>query len=79
MTCPAPLELAPPRKQNHLPVKWKVFVIDGVGYAGLDAENYKNLSLNNGEINRWEAEIVGQVKEYLDQKQTIIRVEPNDN
>ena len=62
--------------QNHLPVKWKGLYVDGVAYAALTMKDYENLAKNNGEINRWETEIVGQVKEYLSQEQTIIKVKP---
>lgn len=49
--------------------------MDGVAYAALTMQDYENLAKNNGEINRWEEEIVGQVKEYLNQKQVIIGTE----
>lgn len=76
MTCPPPLELPPPRPQKHLPVKWKGLYVDGVAYAALTMQDYENLTRNNGEINRWEEEVAGQIREYLDQRQTIIKVEP---
>jgi len=75
VTCPPPLYIPPPKPQNHLPVKWKVVVVDGIGYAALDMQNYENLSINTADIKRWEEEIAGQIVEYLDQKQVIIKAE----
>jgi cephalosporin-C deacetylase-like acetyl esterase len=67
----------PPATRNVHQIKWIIHLVDDITYASITISDYNTLAENNKEMEAWRKVAVDQLKQYLDQKQVIIKVEEN--